>query len=177
MSWGSEELKSVNFGDLRLDARAGSILTNLGENPSLSIPAASASWYEAKATYNFFNNKKVDDKKILQAHRNELIKRTENENILLCPQDTTELDYSSQKQNDAHGFLNLESRKGTYVHSTIITTPERLPLGVLHVDTINRDKLKLRWIQVKRRMMICHIRIKKVIVGLSLTRQVVTLLA
>ena len=43
------------------------------------------------------------------AHRNELIKRAENENILLCPQDTTELDYSSQKQNDAHGFLNAMS--------------------------------------------------------------------
>jgi len=142
MSWGNEELKNISFGDLRLDARAGNILTNLGDNPSLSIPAASASWSEAKATYNFFNNVKVDDKKILQAHQNELIKRAENESVLLCPQDTTELDYSSQKQNDAHGFLNSAHRKGTYVHGTIITTPERLPLGVLHVDTINRDKLR-----------------------------------
>ena len=30
MSWGDEELKNINFGDLRLDARAGSTLTNLG---------------------------------------------------------------------------------------------------------------------------------------------------
>ena len=62
--------------------------------------------------------------------------------IRLFTQDTTGLDYSSQKQNNAHGFKNLSSRKGTYVHSTIVTTPERLPLGVWSFDTINRDKLR-----------------------------------
>ena len=142
MCWGSEELQDISFGDTRLDLRSGGVLTNLGDNPSFSIPAASSGWADTKATYNFFNNEKVDKEKILSSHKQSIIERTKDEGVLLSLQDTTELDYTGQKQNDAHGLLNLESRKGTYLHNTLITTPSRLPLGIWHISTIKRDKLR-----------------------------------
>ncbi len=88
----------------------------------------------------FFNNEKVCKEQILSAHKQSIIARTKDESVLLSLQDTTEPDYTGQKQNDAHGILNLESRKGTYLHNTLITTSCRLPLGIWHISTIKRGK-------------------------------------
>ena len=142
MSWAQEELKNLDLGDKRLNERGAEVLHTLGNKPTLSIPAACGGWSETKATYNFFSNDKVDRAEILKTHHDEIIKRSENDDILLCPQDTSELDFTSQKNNDAHGFLNRTERKGHYLHATLVTTPNRLCLGVLEMKVITRDQLK-----------------------------------
>lgn len=142
MNWSQEEFSGIDLGDKRLDKRAQKILGDLGAHPSKSIPAASGDWYATKATYNFFSHEKVNSIHLLSRHVDSLITRAADEAVLLCPQDTTELDFTSQKQNTAHGLLNTENRRGSYLHVVLVTTPKRLVLGILSMEVITRDKLK-----------------------------------
>jgi hypothetical protein len=49
--------------------------------------------------------------------------------VVLCLQDTTELDFNGQEAAGL-GPLNYEARRCMYVHPTYAVTPEREPLGV-----------------------------------------------
>ena len=51
--------------------------------------------------------------------------------VVLCLQDTTELDYSGQTQTQGLGPLSYENQLGLHLHPTLAVTPERLCLGVL----------------------------------------------
>jgi hypothetical protein len=50
--------------------------------------------------------------------------------VVLCIQDTTELDFNGQEIAGL-GPLNYEARRGMYLHPTYAVTPEREPLGML----------------------------------------------
>ena len=47
--------------------------------------------------------------------------------VVLCIQDTTELDYNGQ-QMEGLGPLSYEAQRGMYLHLTYVVTPEREPL-------------------------------------------------
>jgi transposase len=49
--------------------------------------------------------------------------------LVLCLQDTTELDYNGQ-QIQGLGPLSYEAQRGLYLHPTYVVTPQREPLGV-----------------------------------------------
>jgi hypothetical protein len=150
MSCLENEFKHVDFGDKRLNDRVEKVSNSFGKNPMFSIPAACGGWNDTKAAYNFLSNPKVSPQEMFESHLKEIIKRSENENILLCPQDTTELDYTTQKNNDAYEYLNRETRKGLYLHATLVVTTKRLCLGVLRMETIKRQKLKSQMTKEER---------------------------
>ncbi|MDB5868376.1 MAG: hypothetical protein JWP96_708, partial [Polaromonas sp.] len=58
--------------------------------------------------------------------------------VVLCIQDTTELDYNGQ---DIAGLgpLNYETQRGLYLHPTYVVSPEREPLGVFNAWTWVRE--------------------------------------
>ena len=47
--WAEDEVARAAFGDKRLDARAVTLLSDLGNRPNLSIPAACGGRAERKA--------------------------------------------------------------------------------------------------------------------------------
>ena len=49
----------LDFGDKRRDARFVSIINNSGSQPGSSIPKQNKSWYDTKATYEFYKNEEV----------------------------------------------------------------------------------------------------------------------
>jgi len=49
--------------------------------------------------------------------------------VVLCLQDTTELDFNWQ-ETAGLGPLSHEAPRGMYLHSTYVVTPDREPLGV-----------------------------------------------
>ena len=49
--------------------------------------------------------------------------------VVLCLQDTTELDFNGQEAIGL-GPLSYEAQRGMYVHPTYVVTPQREPLGV-----------------------------------------------
>lgn len=99
-------------------------------NPSASIPDACDSWSETCAAYRFLGNADVEWRDILEPHWARTQERMHAHPVVLCIQDTTELDFNGQETTGL-GPLNYEARRGMYLHPTYAVTPEREPLGVL----------------------------------------------
>lgn len=172
-SWFVQEMQAANLGDERLRNRAAMILSRLADRPEASIPSAFQGWSETLAAYRFFDNPKATPEKILEPHREATLKRAGEFPVVLCVQDTTELDYTSKPQIQGLGPLTYQESLGLYLHPTLAVTPDRLCLGVMDQwnwardpedhggkDRRHRlrrsieDKESFRWLEGYRR--ICH---------------------
>ena len=131
MSALAAELTAIDLGDQRLNHRAGMVLETLGNKPTTSIPAACGGWAETKAAYRLFDHAEVTAKRVLAPHIACTEERLRAHPLVLCIQDTTELDYTTKKGIAGLGPLNYETRRGMYLHPTLAVTPERVPLGLL----------------------------------------------
>jgi hypothetical protein len=131
MGWAESELKTIDLGDIRLNKRAIFLLDNLGGKPSENIPQTCKGWAETKAAYRFFSNKKVTSKQVLKPHVEATLKRIKEYNTVLLIQDTTQLNYSSQKQKENIGPLNRDNHRGILLHPNIAVAPNGVCLGVI----------------------------------------------
>ena len=64
----SQEFKTIELGDERLNRRAVLLAERLGQKPSASIPNACQSWAETAAAYRFLRNEEVSWEKVLTPH-------------------------------------------------------------------------------------------------------------
>ena len=127
-SWVEEEFKSVDLGDKRLNQRLINTISAMADHPGMSIPAACKGWKETKGAYRLFEQD-MSWEDIAEPHWECTLQRAKAEKIVLCLQDTTELDFNG-RQTEGLGKLNYDSRRGMYLHPTVMVTPERLTLGV-----------------------------------------------
>jgi len=139
MSAAADELAGIDLGDERLNRRAGVLLEQLGKKPTLSIPAACGGWAETRAAYRLFDHRAVTAAKVLAPHIASTVERMGEHPRILCLEDTTEIDYTGKSDMQGLGPLNYESRQGLYLHPTFAVTPERVPLGLLHVHSWVRE--------------------------------------
>jgi hypothetical protein len=170
-SWAAQEMLTANLGDERLNRRAAKVLSRLADRPEGSVPSAFQSWAETIAAYRFFDNEKVSWEKVLEPHRDATLERAKEFPVVLCVQDTTELDFTSKPQIQGLGPLTYDAALGLYIHPTLAITPERLCLGVVDQWTWVRDpkdhggrdrqhrlkrpleeKESLRWVEGYRRV-------------------------
>lgn len=130
MGWAAEEFASIDLGDARRDRRAVHLIERLAEQPTASIPGACNGWAETQAAYRFLGNDEYDWMDILEPHRQCTQARLAVHPVVLCLQDTTELDFNGQAIKGL-GPLSYEAQRGMYLHPTYAVTPEREPLGIL----------------------------------------------
>lgn len=133
-NWAEEEFSGANLGDERLTQRLIKLATRFADKPTASIPGACHDWAETQAAYRFFeqsSEKKrgLDWQEILAPHMASTQARMRQHPVVLCLQDTTELDFNGQGINGL-GPLSYEAQRGMYVHPTYVVTPQREPLGV-----------------------------------------------
>lgn len=91
------------------------------------------------AAYRFLRNTDVDWHDTFAPHWARMQERIQAHPVMLCIQDTTELDFGGQ-ETEGLGPLNYESRRGMYVHPTYAVTPRREPLGMLDAWMWAREK-------------------------------------
>jgi len=130
MSWAETEFERLDLGDTRLNKRAISLIEDFSAKPTASIPQACGDWTDTQAAYRFFDNDKVDWQDILAPHIQNSVARMAVHDVVLCIQDTTELDFNGQKATGL-GPLSYERQRGMYVHPTYAVSTAREPLGVL----------------------------------------------
>ena len=154
MNWIQQELGGLCLGDTRRVARLHKVMDSLAAQPTASIPLAAAGCAETKACYRLLANDHIEPLKILECHADKSVARAGVYPVVLCLQDTTELDFSSQLGIAGLGRLNYEARQGLYVHPTLMVTPEGQALGVIDAWTWTRkakgeDDIKEshRWIE------------------------------
>ena len=128
--WADEELAGIDLGDERRNERARRLLTRFAEKPTESIPGASHGWSETMAAYRFVGNDAFEWHNIMQPHWNCTQQRMREHKVVLCIQDTAELDFNGQEISGL-GPLNYEARRGMYVHPTYAVSTDRVGLGVL----------------------------------------------
>ena len=126
-------------------------------DPTASVPKACGGWGETMGAYHFFGNDSVDWRAIMAPHWQQTQQRMAAEPVVLCLQDTTELDFNGQGAIGL-GPLSYEAQRGMYLHPTYAVTPQREPLGVLDAWMWAREKRdkfgkrggpkeSLRWIE------------------------------
>lgn len=130
MGWAMEEFRGVDLGDKRLDRRAVLLAERLAEKPLASIPGACNGWAETQGAYRFFGQEELDWRDLLAPHAACTRERMRPHPVVLCLQDTTELDFNGQTI-EGLGPLSYEAQRGMYVHPTYAVSPAREPLGVL----------------------------------------------
>lgn len=138
MSWAVEEFETLNLGDARLNRRAVLLAERLAHKPGASIPNACHNWSETVAAYRFFDHSKVGWEEVMEAHWQASEQRIAQHPVVLCLQDTTELDYNGQSI-EGLGPLSYEAQRGLYLHPTYVVTPQREPLGVTNAWTWARE--------------------------------------
>jgi hypothetical protein len=128
--WAEEELSGINLGDERLNKRSVKLLESLADKPSASIPAACHGWAETQAAYRFLAQDGIGWEDILAPHFACTEQRMRAQAIVLCIQDTTELDFNGQAI-EGLGTLSYAAQRGLYLHPTYAVSAQREPLGVL----------------------------------------------
>jgi hypothetical protein len=130
MSWAAEEFVDLDLGDQRLNRRLHKLAETFARQPMSSIPAACGGWAETQAAYRFFAQDNIGWRDILAPHWQSSAARMGEHPVVLCLQDTTELDFNGQNIGGL-GRLSYEAQRGMYLHPTYAITPDREPLGVM----------------------------------------------
>jgi hypothetical protein len=115
MSWAAEEFKDIDLGDKRLDKRAVRLAERLAEKPTASIPGACGGWAETQAAYRFLAQDAMDWRDILAPHWACSQARMREQAVVLCIQDSTDLNFNGQAISSL-GPLSYEAQRGLYLH-------------------------------------------------------------
>jgi len=147
-SWAAEELKYAKLPDKRLNKRLITIVENLAAQPSASIPQASGDWANTKATYNFWGSERFEPEDIIDAHRMKTAERASSEKVILAIQDTSDFNFTHHKSKTwEQGFGQTCSQayvRGLKVHSTMVSSTQGIPLGILDQQLWSREPQKTR---------------------------------
>ena len=136
--WAVEEAAGATFGDKRLDDRFSILLSELGDRPTLSIPAACGGRAEMKAAYRFFDNDKVTFEKVIEPHISQTKQRMTQQKVVLLVQDTTEVDLT-RPELEVEGAGELDGpRRGVLLHVMHAFASDGLPLGTAWAEVLNR---------------------------------------
>jgi hypothetical protein len=140
-NWAQEEFGCVRFYDPRLKQRLYTVAQDFYGCPQGSIPEACGSRARSMGAYRFFQNPKVTMDVVLTAHTEATIERIRQHPIVLVPQDTTTLNYTTHPMTEGLGPIANQSDKaiGLILHDTLALTEQGTPLGVLDAQCWARD--------------------------------------
>ena len=140
-NWAEREFGSIRVYDNRLKERLYTIARDFYNKPEANIPEACGSKARTIGAYRFFQNKKVTMNVILDAHTEATIERIKEHKIVLVPQDTTTLDYSTHPMTEGLGPTGTQDTKsiGLILHDTLALSEDGTPLGVLDAQVWARD--------------------------------------
>jgi len=137
--WVRQELEKTQLRDARRTNRFMKIVSNLIDKPISSVPQASGTWAETKATYDFWDSPYIKPAQLRRGHVDATLSRIKNHQIILAIQDTTELNYTTHKAVKGVGYLDSKYAQELKVHSTLAATTQGLPLGIIDQYVWARD--------------------------------------
>lgn len=130
-SWADTEFGAAELGDPRRTARLVRLAEQRGAQPHASIAECCGTPAETKAAYRFYENPYVKDAAIQLSHASATLSRVAEHRVVLAVQDTTRVDYTDHPATRGLGVLDDLNHQGLFLHSTLLVTPARVPLGLL----------------------------------------------
>ena len=131
-TWIETEIAASKMSDKRLNNRLERILTTLSKDPQKSIPNNCETWSSTQATYRFLSNPSVSASDILHGHTQATIDRVKGQSVVLVAQDTTFINLATEDRKKEMGTLVCKNKNEYLLHPSVIFTPERTNLGILH---------------------------------------------
>ena len=107
-SWAEVELGRAQLGDVRRTRRLIKVAEQRLQQPDASLPESCGSWAATKALYRLMDNEALTPGVILDSHREALIQRARGVAVVLCPQDTTYVDYTHHPNTAGLGVMQDE---------------------------------------------------------------------
>ncbi len=143
-AWVEKEFNAIHFGDKRLNYRFKSIMTQLTKQCGKTLASSFSYWKDIKASYRFFANAKVTNRKMLETHIEQTKDRIKECNRVLLLQDTTYLDYNNRDKTAGldltfRSKLSTESQ-GLMLHNTLAVSDNGIPLGLINQEFIDRKQ-------------------------------------
>jgi hypothetical protein len=138
--WVQEEMANAPLEDKRWNERRCKLLSDLGDRPAASIPAACGGHKEMTAAYRFFDNPKVTYSKVLEPHLAATRRRMAEQAVVLLVQDTTEANRTRPHQQvEGAGPRDGGTRRGAWVHPLEAFSPDGTPRGAVSLDIWTRE--------------------------------------
>jgi hypothetical protein len=133
-SWAEVEMWGAALPHGRYRYNLAMLTHSLVAKQGLSFSAAAGHGGRQFAT-RLFSNSKTTVEGLLRGHFDQTCKRCAKEKIILVPQDSSSLNYSSHTATTGLGPLNDSvSGRGLHAHSALSMTTSGLPLGVLYLE-------------------------------------------
>ena len=144
--WAFNEFSAADFNDRRLTHRLQFLAGRFAQQPVASIPQACGNWANSKGAYRFCSNDKVSFAAILAPHYHRTLERIglSQSSVILCPQDTTTLNYIAHPATQGLGHVGTKPGKslGMLLHWTLAVSPQGHRFGLLHAHCWSRSKRK-----------------------------------
>lgn len=139
--WAEEEFGTLRLYDNRLKQRLYTIAQDFYNCPQANIAEACGSKAATMGAYRFFQNSKVTMDVVLSAHTEATLERIKQHRVVLVPQDTTTLNYSTHPMTEGLGPVNNieDHATGLLLHDTLAFTEDGTPLGILDAQCWARD--------------------------------------
>ena len=140
-NWAHEEFGRSRFFDGRLKQRLYRIAENFYGCPEGAIPEASGDKAATMGAYRFFANPQVTMDVILTGHIEATVERMRQHAIVLAPQDTTTLSYTTHPMTEGLGPVSHRNDEaiGLMLHDTVAFSVDGTPLGVLDAQCWARE--------------------------------------
>jgi hypothetical protein len=139
ISWAEHEFAGAKLGDQRRTDRLVVLAEQRRRRPTASLPECCGGGAGVKAAYRFYETVTIRPQAILAPHRRATLARMAEHSVVLLPQDTTQVDYTTHTDTLGLGVLQNKAQHGLLLHTTLAVTPDRVPLGVVDQQIWTRD--------------------------------------
>jgi hypothetical protein len=129
-----KDFPHLDFGDVRRNERYVSIINNISSQPGASIPRQNKSWYDTKATYEFFKNEDVNLDALKKTMMLYGANQVADKKTLLIAHDISNISYNDL-QADGLGYLDNKEGRGILCYTSMAVTTQGLPLSLLYQHT------------------------------------------
>jgi hypothetical protein len=126
-----KDMPYVELGDIRRNQRLVTIVENISSQPGNSIPKLSDSWYEAKATYEFFKNEEVTIQRLQEIIQQYGVSQLKEEQEILVVHDISNISFNDLQAENL-GYLDRKEGRGIMCYSSLAISPQGLPLALLY---------------------------------------------
>jgi hypothetical protein len=131
--WAAQVAAATPLPDARLNTRLQRLLMHLADKPLDAFPQALLDRHQAKATYRFLANERVERDYLLSGLQVTTVQALRGQECIYVAHDTTTFSYSSLKHTTGLGYISdLEAARGFHCHSSLALQSNGVALGLLH---------------------------------------------
>lgn len=120
--WAQKQFSACELGDKRRTKRVITLATQIASQPDVSTPKQTESWSDCKAAYRLVNEPDVTFDALIAPHC--ALTRAAQPGVWLLINDTTEINFGSERQLTGVGRVGSTDSQGFFLHSAMMVAAE-----------------------------------------------------